>query len=130
MYYNIRKNELYISDVLFESLKDYGAIKWHKNSNHSFYIKFKDTRLGSIRISNHRGIGRYHYTYEIHVHSNDIDGKIKEVADSIIEKSKSIRGFDPNKYVVFNSSTRRYEEVKNFNDYREVIYKRRPLGNK
>ena len=92
---DIKRKELYISDVLVESLKDYGAIKWHKNDNHSFYIKFRDVRLGSIRIANHKGRNKYHYTYEIYKDDKDIERKIDDTIHSIIEKSKSIKDFNP-----------------------------------
>lgn len=117
-------NEKQISDALILRLKDYGAIKWHKNRNHSFYIKFRDTRLGSIRISNHKGRSRYSYTYELWKRQKNIEKKIDEVVESIIEKSKRIPDFDPEKYIVFDKEDRRYVEAFDFNHYKEFIFKK------
>lgn len=119
---NILRKELYISDVLFESLKDYGAIKWHKNDNHSFYIKFKDVRLGSIRIANHKGRQKYHYTYEIFKDDKDLERKIDDIVNSVIAKSKSINRFDPQKFIVFDTKNRQYKEVKTLQEYKNAIW--------
>lgn len=35
------------------------------NSGNSFYIRFKDARIGSIRISDHEGRDRYRYKYNL-----------------------------------------------------------------
>ena len=119
---DIKRKELYISDVLVESLKDYGAIKWHKNDNHSFYIKFRDVRLGSIRIANHKGRNKYHYTYEIYKDDKDIERKIDDTIHSIIEKSKSIKDFNPTEYIVFDKDNHTYKKVKSFEDYKKHIW--------
>lgn len=120
----IRRKELFLSDVLFERLRDYGAIKWHKNQSHSFYIKFKDVRLGSIRIANHPGRDRYRYTYEIFISDEDIERKIDDIVQGVIEKSESIAGFDPNKYIVFDEASWQYKEVKSFDQYQKAIWKK------
>lgn len=119
---NIKRKEIFISDVLIESLKNYGAIKWHKNDNHSFYIKFRDVRLGSIRIANHRGRERYHYTYEIYKQDKDLERKIDDVINSVISKSKSLKNFEPNKFIVFDKDSRTYKEVKTFKEYKNAIW--------
>ena len=121
---NMNKNELYISDVLFESLRDWGAIKWHKNENHSFYIKFKDVRLGSIRIANHKGRDRYHYTYEIFKEDKDIERKIDDIVESIKKKAETIRDFDPIRYIVFDKKKRTYKVVKSLEEYKKAIWSR------
>lgn len=119
---NIKRKELYISDILFESLRDFGAIKWHKNDNHSFYIKFKDVRLGSIRIANHKGRQKYHYTYEIYKDDKDLERKIDDIVKSIKTKSRSITGFNPNKFIIFDKKSRSYKEVKNLQEYKSSIW--------
>jgi len=121
----IKNVELYISNVLVESLKNYGSIKWHKNSNHSFYIKFRDVRLGSIRIANHRGRDRYHYTYEIFKSDKDIERKIDDIVNAVIDKSQRIYNFDPEKYIVFDIKERKYKEVNGFREYKEAILNKR-----
>jgi hypothetical protein len=120
----MNKNELFISDILYSSLEKYGAIKWHKSKDHSFYIKFKDVRLGSIRISNHKGREKYHYTYELYRNDKDIDRKIDDVVESIIKKSKTIKDFDPKKYIVFDKDSWSYKEVKTLDNYKNIILKK------
>lgn len=115
--------EIDISNILVSRLESLGAIKWHKNANHSFYIKFRDVRLGSIRIANHRGRERYHYTYEIFVSDKDIETKIEEIVEGVTMKAKFIRGFDPEKYIVFDREDRQYIEVDDFTEYRNRILK-------
>lgn len=116
--------EIDISNALIARLESFGAIKWHKNANHSFYIKFRDIRLGSIRIANHRGRERYHYTYEIFVSDKDIEQKIEEIVEGVTMKAKWIRGFDPKKFIVFDTDSRQYVEVENFREYKEIILKK------
>lgn len=111
-----------ISEYIFERLRDFGAIKWHKNKNHSFYIKFKDVRLGSIRISNHQGREQYRYTYEIFKSERDVERKMEDVIASIISKSKEIYNFNPEKYIVFDKENRCYIEVENFQQYKDHIH--------
>lgn len=46
-----------------EALKDYGILLWHTSSNgKSTYLKFRDCRLGTIRISNHECQKKYNYS--------------------------------------------------------------------
>jgi len=116
--------EIDISNILFSRLESCGAIKWHKNANHSFYLKFRDVRLGSIRIANHRGRERYHYTYEIFVKDKDIEQKIEEIVESVTMKARYINGFDPEKFIVFDRETRQYIEVDNFTEYKNRILKK------
>lgn len=105
---------------LLELLKDYGSILWHKSKDNSIYIKFKDTRLGSIRISDHSGRDKYNYTYEIFVNEvNNIDEKINEIVNNIICKSKKIPNFNNKKFIVYLNGT--YADVKNFKQYKKCI---------
>lgn len=115
--------EIDISNALVDRLESFGAIKWYKNDNHSFYIKFRDVRLGSIRIANHRGRERYHYTFEIFVNDKDIESRIEEIVETVMRKAKFIRGFDPEKFVVFDSESRQYIEVADFAEYKRHILK-------
>lgn len=116
-----------ISESLFRWLEPYGIIKWHKNSNHSFYLKFRDVRLGSIRIANHKGREQYNYTYEIFRKDKDIDRKIKDIIDSVCRKSESIPDFDPNKFIVFDRKSWSYKQVQDFDSYRNIIQKKNNL---
>lgn len=119
----ICRTEKEISEILLRHLAPYGAIKWHKNRNHSFYIKFRDVRLGSIRIANHKGRQRYRYTYEIYRDDKNVDKKIKAVISSIQKKSETIPAFDAGKYVVYLQENRSYQEVPTFTDYKNHILK-------
>lgn len=117
-------NEKQISESLYRWLEPYGIIKWHKNSSHSFYLKFKDVRLGSIRIANHKGRERYHYTYEIFVKDKDVESRMEEIIQAVQRKSEKIANFDPEKYVVWDTEQRIYKEVPDFKSYQSVIFKR------
>ena len=108
---------------LLELLKDYGSMLWHTSKHNSVYIKFKDTRLGSIRISDHSGRDKYNYTYEIFVNEIDnIDEKINEIVNSIICKSKRILNFNSEKFIVYSNGT--YLELKNLKEYKKFILER------
>lgn len=109
-----------VCDTLVSELSSLGAFKWHNNRD-SYYIKFKDTRVGSIRISNHNGRERYNYTWEIFT-SSDCTSTIGYVIDSVREKILNISNFDPNKYIVFING--RYKEVSSLDEYKQAIFKR------
>lgn len=114
--------EKQISEILFERLKEYGVIKWHKNHNHSFYLKFRDVRLGSIRIANHPGREKYRYTYEIYKNDKDIERKIENIVQNIKEKSKTISKFNPQSFIVWDKENRGYIKVDTFNEYKDKIF--------
>lgn len=118
----VQQKEKCISDILVSRLAAYGAIMWHKNKYHSFYIKFKDVRLGSIRIANHDGREKYHYTYEVFRDDWNLEAKIEAIVDCVISKSKTLPGFDPKKFVVYDKINRCYKEVQNFKEYKEAIF--------
>lgn len=86
-------------NILFDKLKKLGAIKWH-NNRQSAYIKFKDVRLGSIRISNHNGRKTYSYTYELFYNTGIEEQQIENIVKRIYEKSKNLKGFNPEIYLV------------------------------
>ena len=118
----IPRTEKAVSDFLFRRLEKYGAIKWHKNKNHSFYLKFKDVRLGSIRIANHTGRSKYKYTYELFIDDKNILDQIADTLFCVVEKSKTIHGFNPDIYVIYAKSQNRYLAVKDYKEYKEYIY--------
>lgn len=49
-----------VNDAFMSVLKQYGALEWHKSKYNSYYIKFKDTRLGSTRIADYDGRKNIH----------------------------------------------------------------------
>lgn len=117
---SIKKKPLYdIFDQLMKELKPLGAIKWHTSKTNSIYIKFKDVRLGSIRISDHKGRKKYNYTYEL-TNTNTIE-TVNNVIQLIKEKSKTLSNFDPEKYIVYSSRERCYLEVSNYETYKDYI---------
>lgn len=118
----VHDKERCISDILVSRLAAYGAIMWHKNKHHSFYIKFKDVRLGSIRIANHRGREKYHYTYEVFRDDPNLEAAIENVVQGVMAKSRTIRNFDPQRFVVYDKKIRAYKEVKNLQEYRNEIF--------
>lgn len=114
------------NDILIKELKSYGAIEWHASKFNSHYIKFKDTRLGSIRIGDHKGRDRYSYTYEIFTDTMSdfqIEEKFKSIKGSIVMKSNLIEDFDPKRFIVYSVSSGSYVEAKNFNQYKNHILK-------
>lgn len=42
-----------------------GAYVWHKATTGSAYIRFADSRMGSVRISNHSGSKKYKYKFNL-----------------------------------------------------------------
>lgn len=82
------------------NLKSIGAINWHTSNYGSRYIKFKDVRLGSIHISDHKGHKQYNYTYEL-TNMNTIE-TVNNVIELIKEKYKTIPNFNPEHYIVFD----------------------------
>lgn len=110
-------------NILFKKLKNLGAIKWHNNSQ-SAYIKFKDVRLGSIRISDHNARERYSYTYELFYNNGVEENQIKEIVEKITEKSKTLKGFKADKYLVFDYRENHYKRVKTYEEYRNYILRK------
>lgn len=108
-----------ITKHLLKELKEFGAIDWHESKHTSRYIKFKDTRLGSIRIADHKGRSKYSYTYELTDTSTKED--IFKVVECIKIKSKTIYNFNPKAYVVFDKFNKVYINLANFEQYKKFI---------
>lgn len=111
-----------IRDNLFKALKDYGAVKWHRSKHDSFYIKFKDTRLGSIRISDHKGRTKYSYTYELYSDSKTLLNDIHNTINSIKEKVNNLYLFNKNNHVAFIDS--KWVWLQSYNDWKNFILKK------
>lgn len=92
------------AEYLLRELKTLEAYIYHKAyPSNSIYIKFKDRRLGSIRISDHEGRSRYSYRWNLR---SDIESKndklnhryyynIKEInnmINHIINYERAIKG--------------------------------------
>ena len=116
-----------VNDAFMSVLKQYGALEWHKSKYNSFYIKFKDTRLGSIRIADHDGRKKYSYTYQVFTQNktkDELRTEIENIIEKIIIKSKIIDNFNPNIYIVYNSNTNQYITLKTREDYKNHILKK------
>ena len=111
-----------IANHLLATLKSIGAIKWHTSTHGSIYIKFKDVRLGSIRISDHKGRTQYNYTYEL-TDRNTIE-TVNNVIQLIKAKSRIIPNFNPEHYIVFDPKQHGYKQLDNFEQYKDHILKR------
>ena len=119
---SIKKKPLYdIFEQLMKELKPLGAIKWHTSKTNSIYIKFKDVRLGSIRISDHKGRKQYNYTYELNQHNTKPD--ILAVIGSIKSKARTLSNFNPEHFIVYSKTQQRYIQLNNFNEYKNYILK-------
>ena len=116
-----------VNDAFMSVLKQYGALEWHKSKYNSYYIKFKDTRLGSIRIADHDGRKKYSYTYQVFTQNktkDELRTEIENIIEKIIIKSKIIDNFNPNIYIVYNSNTNQYITLKTREDYKNHILKK------
>lgn len=112
-----------ITKHLLKELKEFGAIDWHESRHSSRYIKFKDTRLGSIRIADHKGRSKYSYTYELTDLSTE--EQINEVIHSIKKKSMTIPNFNPKLYMVYDKFDKVYVSLPNFEIYKNHILGKR-----
>lgn len=115
----INKRLKEISEYLLKVLAPLGAIKWHTSKTNSTYIKFKDIRLGSIRISDHKGRSQYNYTYELNKTSTKSD--VLAVIGTLNAKSKTLSNFDPENFIVYSKTQQRYIQLKSFNEYKDHI---------
>lgn len=85
-----------IVNLLLIELSSIGIMKWHVSKHGSVYLKFKDLRLGSIRVSDHIGRPKYNYRYKL-IHGSTYSDVMKVIV-SVISHSWSIDNFDPNVY--------------------------------
>ena len=117
-----KKKSLYeTANKLMRELESLGALRWHTSITNSIYIKFKDIRLGSIRISDHKGRKQYNYTYELNQHNTKPD--ILAVIGSIKSKARTLSNFNPEHFIVYSKTQQRYIQLNNFNEYKNYILK-------
>ena len=110
-----------IYNLLLGALQAYGSIPWHTATTGSMYIKFRDTRLGSIRIADHPARGQYSYKYELSPDSTNEE--IDEVYFAVIQRTYTIPGFNPQAFVVYAPYLRQYIELDTLEAYRDFILK-------
>ena len=116
-----------VNDAFMSVLKPYGALEWHKSKYNSYYIKFKDIRLGSIRIADHDGRKKYSYTYQVFTQNKTKDElriEIETIIEKIIIKSKMIKNFDPHKYIVYDTKINQYIRLNKKKEYYDYILKK------
>ena len=115
-----KKKSLYeTANKLMRELESLGALRWHTSITNSIYIKFKDIRLGSIRISDHKGRTQYNYTYELNENSTKSD--ILAVIGNIKAKSRILSNFNPENFIVYSKTQQRYIQLKSFNEYKDHV---------
>ncbi len=110
-----------ISGIIYMNLKALGAIEWYSNSS-SYYIKFKDCRIGSIRISDHKSRERYSYKWDLDVNAMTMED-LRSVVNGVKAKAKFTNEFDPEKYICWLDG--KYQEVKDFEEYKKVIHNKK-----
>ena len=117
-----------VNDAFMSVLKKpYGALEWRKSKYNSYYIKFKDTRLGSIRIADHDGRKKYSYTYQVFTQNKTKDElgiEIETIIEKIKIKSKMIKNFDPHKYIVYDTKINQYIRLNKKKEYYDHILKK------
>jgi hypothetical protein len=69
-----KKNNKIIASKVVAHLIDWGAYFYHKAKTGSVYIKFPHWGLGSIRVADHNGKGKYTYRWRVRT---DKTGHIK-----------------------------------------------------
>ncbi len=111
-----------IVNYLLEKLEPCGVFLWHKNSQ-SYYLKFRDMRLGSIRVSDHKGRQKYNYTYEFHE-----DTTTKEALDNMIEdvvnQISKINNFNKDFYIAYSPRQKQFINIKYFELYKFIVLKK------
>ena len=102
---------------LLKELKHLGAVQWHNNAT-SFYIKFKDCRIGSIRLSNHKSRKIYNYKFELINEKREFNLKeLEKLIDDVHKKVLNLEGFNPNKFIVYKKNKYIEIEEKNYRDH-------------
>lgn len=101
----------FVAALIKEGVKAY---IWHKATTGSVYVRFEDSRMGSVRIGNHDG--REHLKYKFNLR-DDIspkqkgwrkDGGVwrhycplnqwKELVPMLVERQKQVAGWPESKY--------------------------------
>lgn len=102
------KKQQYIIKYLKTHLASLGLFEWYKAKTGSVYYKFRDCRLGSIRIGDHKSRRKYSYTYDLNpeqVTPDSLNSLLKEIEMKVF----CLEDFDPTKWIAFVDG--RYQEV-------------------
>lgn len=115
-----------IARSLVVMLADYGAYIYHEATTGSVYVKFPHWALGSIRIGDHKGIGRYHYRWRVRTDQESahvaryMDGvtmvfevgkdRLGDLAAQFISEAKR-RGVNPGDKETWEEHLRRVNDV-------------------
>lgn len=112
-----------LKNQLLKALKPLGAFLWHEaKTSDSIYIKFRDSRLGSIRLSDHNPRARYGYTYDLRINDLELESKTIEMIYKIFAKSKTIYNFNPKLFIVYDKELKDYLEVNSEKEFKEYIF--------
>lgn len=121
-----KKREILIAEYIIDKLKKFNPFIWHKSKYNSVYIKFRDVRLGSIRISDHNRRSKYKYTYEINSNltTNEILIYINSMINKIINKVFNLDCYEPEQWKVYSGKEKKYITVKDYKEYKKHILKK------
>lgn len=116
-----------VYSLLIKEVNEYGGFIWHISKYKSHYIKFRDTRLGSIRIADHKGRDKYKYKYDIDADKSESEIKqlTAEISFKIYEHTLSIPDFNKNNFIVYDENIMGYIKVENMQEYKKHILKRK-----
>lgn len=107
------------------------AYIWHKATTNSIYIRFKDNRIGSIRIADHEGRDKLKYKFNLRsdLHLSKAkwqkDGDLwryfapinqyKEMVAQIINRAKQVSTWEETKYSYNISKFKQIQNIINDN---------------
>lgn len=86
------------------------------------YLKFRDSRIGSIRIANHTGRQKYSYKWDIDC-NNTSEQELDDIYNDVLTRIHSLPYFDPQVYLVYSQSLSEYIEVPDYETYKKYILK-------
>jgi len=101
---------------------------WHAATTGSAYIRFSDSRIGSVRFGDHKGRAQYSYRWNVrsdfpvgHSKWHKIEGRWRyythtknwiDMIPLIIEQKKKVEQWGPNPYEYYVPEHKRKNEIK------------------
>lgn len=118
-----------VKALLLEALAEFYPFSWHTSKNKSEYIKFRNSKLGSIRIADHKSRDKYSYKYDINIEPDnqiDIPDIIQEVYKAVKETAlnKHLMDKELSEYVVWANSKDEYITVGTQQEYEYYVFKK------
>lgn len=112
-----------LKNQLLKALEPLCAFLWYEaKTSSSTYIKFRDSRLCSIRLADHKPRARYSYTYDIRINDLELEFKVKEMIYKIFAKAKDIDDFNPKLFIVYDRELQEYIEVNSEEEFKKYIF--------